>query len=253
MVIGDKPSGVPEDEPSVVAEETVSVVGAPKPWYRRGSTSAGIALVVVAAIVALVFMNGRAEHSNSADTLAVEYLPVRPPGQNETIKQYLEDNDIISVPVRPGDTGAPKIAIALPQGWSDLAEDTPAYAYGAVQLDTAPNPNDPPTITVLLSKLAGDVDPVKILEYAPGELRNLPEFVAANEPTTDKLSGFDAVQLAGLYERDGTQRTIAQKTVVFPANDGVYVLQINADGLKSDAIELMKATEVIDKESKITP
>ena len=120
-------------------------------------------------------------------------------------------------------------------------------------MDTAPNPNDPPTITVLLSKLTGDVDPVKMLQSAPGELRNLPNFVAANEPMTDRLGGFDAVQLAGLYERNGTQRAIAQKTVVIPANDAVYVLQINADALKSDAIELMKATEVIDKESKITP
>jgi hypothetical protein len=77
--------------------------------------------------------------------------------------------------------------------------------------------------------------------------------VAASEPITDKLSGFDAIQLAGLYERDGTQRTIAQKTVVIPANGAVYVLQMNADALKSDAATLMQATEVIDKQTKITP
>jgi len=34
-------------------------------------------------------------------------------------------------------------------------------------LDTAPDPNDPPTIIVLLSKLTGDVDSAKILEYPP--------------------------------------------------------------------------------------
>ena len=53
--------------------------------------------------------------------------------------------------------------------------------------------------------------------------------------------------------RDGTQRTIAQKTVVIPANDAVYVLQINADALKTDAAALMLATDVIDKQTKITP
>jgi hypothetical protein len=31
-----------------------------------------------------------------------------------------------------------------------------------VQLDTAPNPDDPPTITALFSKLIGEVDAAKI-------------------------------------------------------------------------------------------
>jgi len=209
--------------------------------------------VVAAAIAALVFTNGRADHSAPAGSAAVEVLPAKPPGQNQTIRQYMKDNQITSTAVKVGDPGAPKIMIALPQGWSDLGSDTPPRAYGAVQLDAAADPNDPPTIVVLLSKLTGDVDPMKILEYAPGELRNLPDYVAASEPVTDKLSGFDAIQLAGLYERDDTQRTIAQKTVVIPANDAVYVLQMNADALKSDAADLMKATEVIDKQTKITP
>ena len=249
MVTEDEPSGVLDEEPIVVIEDSSLVTAPIRPWYRRPGILAGIALIVAAAIGALVFTNGRADHSTSA----IEAIPAKPPGQNETIVKYIEDNDITSAPVRLEDPGAPKIVIALPQGWSDLGEDTPAYAYGAVQSDNAADPNDPPTITVLLSKLTGDVDPAKILEYAPGELRNLPNFVAANEPMIDKLSGFDAIQLAGLYERDGTQRTIAQKTVVIPANDAVYVLQMNADALKSDAIALIKATDVIDKETKITP
>ena len=253
MVTEHEPSGVPEGEPSVVIEESPVGATAVRPWYRRPGTLVGIALIVVAAIAALVFTNGRADHSTSAKTSVVEALPAKPPGQNETIQKYLKDNNITSTPVNLGDPGAPNIVIALPEGWSDLGEDTPAYAYGAVQLDTAPDPNDPPTIVVLLSKLTGDVDPAKILEYAPGELRNLPDYEAAAEPITDKLSGFDAIQLAGLYDRDGQKRTIAQKTVVIPAADAVYVLQMNADALKSDAIDLMKATDVIDKQTTITP
>ena len=162
VVTEDKPSGEPENEPeheSAIVADTLSVVDEPTPWYRRGSTLVGLALLVAAVIAALVFTNGRADHSTSA----FEAIPAKPPGQNETIKKYLKDNDITSTPVRLGDPGAPTIVIALPQGWSDLGEDTPAYAYGAVQLDTAPDPNDPPTITVLLSKLTGDVETVKIL------------------------------------------------------------------------------------------
>ena len=249
MVTEDEPSGVLDEEPIVVIEDSPLVTAAIRPWYRRPGILAGLALIVAAAIGALVFTNGRADRSTSA----IEAVPAKPPGQNETIVKYIDDNDITSAPVRLEDPGAPNIVIALPEGWSDLGEDTPAYAYGAVQLDNAPDPNDPPTIIVLLSKLTGDVDPAKILEYAPGELRNLPNYKAAAEPTADKLSGFDAVQLAGLYERDGQERTIAQKTVVIPASDAVYVLQMNADALKSDAIALIEATDVIDKRTKITP
>ena len=230
--------------PVEVIDDTPPTVTPRTPWFRRRGTWAGIAAALAAVIAALVFTNGR------ADQKAVDASQSAP---GLTIQQYIKDNGIISTPVRLGDPGAPKIVIALPQGWSDLGPDTPEWAYGAVQADTSPNPDDPPTITVLLSKLTGNVDPAKILEYAPAELMNLPDYVAANEPATDKLSGFDAVRLAGLYERDGTQRTIAQKTVVIPANDAVYVLQMNADALKSDAIDLIKATDVIDKLSKITP
>jgi len=249
VVTDDEPNGATDDEPSEIIEDSSLISTAARPWYRRSGLLGGVAVIVAAVVAALVFTNGRADHSTSA----FEARPAKPPGQNETIKQYLKDNGITSAPVRLGDAGAPKIVIALPQGWSDLGSDTPPRAYGAVKFDTPADPNDPPTIVVLLSKLTGDVDPMKILEYAPGELRNLPDYVAASEPVTDKLSGFDAIQLAGLYERDDTQRTIAQKTVVIPANDAVYVLQMNADALKSDAADLMKATEVIDKQTKITP
>jgi len=248
-----EPNGVPDDEPSVVIDDASSVVSAATPWYRHRGVLAGLAMVVAATIAALVFTNGQADRSTPTGSPAVEVVPAKPPGQNQTIRQYIKDNKIASTAVQVGDPGAPKIAIALPQGWSDLGTDTPPRAYGAVQFDTAADSNDPPTIVVLLSKLTGDVDPVKILEYAPGELRNLPNYVAAAEPTTGKLSGFDAIQLAGVYERDGAQRTIAQKTVVIPANDAVYVLQMNADALKTDAAALMQATEVIDKQTEITP
>ena len=235
MVDDDMPVEVIDDTPPTVTRRT--------PWFRRRGTLVGIAVALAALIAALVFTNGRADQATSGERSA--------PGL--TVKQYIEESGITSTPVRLGDPGAPKIVIALPQGWSDLGEDTPKWAYGAVQADNSPNPDDPPTITVLLSKLTGEVAPAKILEYAPGELRNLPNFVAANEPKIDKLSGFDAVQLAGLYERDGKQRTIAQKPVVIPANDAIYVLQMNADALTSDAIALIEATDVIDKETKITP
>ena len=231
-----------DDGPVEVGNDVQSGLARAKPWYRQRSTVVGIALVIAAAIAALVFTNGRAANHSA---------PAAPPSQ--TIKQYITDNEISSTPVRLGDPGAPNIAIALPEGWSDMGEDTPPRAYGAVQLDNAEDPNDPPTIVVLLSKLSGDVDQAKILEYAPRELMNLPGYEPVADPISGELSGFDGVQLAGLYERDGEMRTIAQKTVVIPVNGAVYVLQLNADALKSDAPALMQATEVIDQQTKIKP
>ena len=240
MVNEHEPSGIPEDESSVVIEDTPVAVSDVDPWFRRRGVLAGIALVLAAGIATLVLTNGRVIHSNSAGT------------PNMTIKEYLTGNEITSTPVHLGDPGAPNIVIALPQGWSDLGADTPAWAYGAVQFDKAPDANDPPTIVVIVSKLTGDVDPAKILEFAPSELKNLPHYESAAEPSSSELSGFDAVQLAGVYERDGKKRTIAQKTVVIPAKSAVYVLQMNADALKTDAVDLMQATDVIDQRTKIT-
>ena len=113
--------------------------------------------------------------------------------------------------------------------------------------------DDPPTIIALVSKLTGNVDPAKILELAPNEIKNLPGYDGAQEGSPSTLSDFEAVQIGGTYTRDGALRAIAQKTVVIPGQDGLYVLQLNADGLEDQMMALMDATAVIDEQTKITP
>ena len=81
-----------------------------------------------------------------------------------------------------------------------------------------------------MSKLSGDVDPQKIIDLAPGELNNLPDYTPGNEGETSTLGDHPAYVLGGTYTRDGATRFIAQKTVVIPAADGLYVLQLNVDG-----------------------
>ena len=53
--------------------------------------------------------------------------------------------------------------------------------------------------------------------------------------------------------KDGAKRAIAQKTVVIPGQDGLYVLQLNADGLEDQIGALMDATSAIDEQTTITP
>jgi hypothetical protein len=103
-----------------------------------------------------------------------------------------------------------------------------------------------------MSKLTGDVDQAKILEYAPGELKNLPGF-EGGDGDSNTLSGFDAYQLGGSYVKDGAKRMIAQKTVVIPGQGGAFVLQLNADGLEDQMGPLMDATSEIDEKTTITP
>lgn len=50
----------------------------------------------------------------------------------------------------------------------------PGSAYGAIVYDKAPDPENPPFMYAIASKLTGNVDPAKILELAPGQLNELP-------------------------------------------------------------------------------
>ncbi|BBY65061.1 envelope biogenesis lipoprotein LpqN [Mycolicibacterium helvum] len=188
--------------------------------------------------------------SKSTETSA---SPAPATGNAQTIQDYLKANNIQETPVKRGAPGSPNIDLAMPTGWSDAGAQTPDWAYGAIVFDSPEDKADPPSIIAIVSKLTGNVDPKKILELAPGELKNLPHWEALGDPQTNTLSGFDAVQLGGNYVKDGKKRIIAQKTVVIPGKDGLYVLQMNADALDGQEGPLIDATSVIDKKTTITP
>lgn len=176
-----------------------------------------------------------------------------PAGGNYTIAEYIKDNGITEAQVKRGDPGAPTVNLPTPPGWVDAGPGTPDWAWSQIVFsDPAAGPV-PPTITAIMSKLTGDVDGAKVLEFAPGELKNLPEYNGANEGQPDKLAGFDAVQVGGTYVKDGKNLLVAQKTTVIPIDGGVFVLQINAEGTEEQMGPLMDATSAIDDETTITP
>lgn len=168
---------------------------------------------------------------------------------NKSIADYIVENRINETPVHRGDPG-PSVDLPAPPGWQ-IAQHSPT-SYGGIVLAQPANPDDPPTIVAIFSKLTGNVDPAKILLYAPGELQNLPDYQGSKGRATT-LGGFQAWQLGGTYTKNGQTRAIAQKTVVIPAQGAVYVLQFNADSLQSDQGALMDATNVIDEQTTITP
>jgi hypothetical protein len=67
------------------------------------------------------------------------------------------------------------------------------------------------------------------------------------------LGEYPAYQLGGTWTQDGQTKVVAQKTVVIPGSDGLYVLQLNADGLEDQKELIGAATDVIDSQTTITP
>jgi hypothetical protein len=190
--------------------------------------------------------------SSSAKSSSAAPSTPAPAGKNETIADYIKESGITETPVKRGDPGTPTLDLPVPAGWADTGAKTPEYAWSAIVSTDPTMASDPPSIVALMSKLTGDVDPAKILEYAPGELKNLPGF-EGGDGNTSTLGGFDAYQIGGSYVKDGAKRMIAQKTVVIPSNGDVFVLQLNADGLEDQMGPLMDATSQIDEKTTITP
>ena len=62
------------------------------------------------------------------------------------------------------------------------------------------------------------------LDLAPGELNNLAGYKPMNEGATSTLGEYPAYQLGGTWDSDGQTKIVAQKTVVIPGADGLYVL-----------------------------
>jgi hypothetical protein len=173
-------------------------------------------------------------------------------GPNPSIQSYIKENGIQEVQVNRGDPGSPTIDLPIPDGWEPAGENTPEWAYGAI-VYTGPEAGDySPSIVALLSKLTGNVDPQKIIDLAPGEMNNLPGFEAWNEGAVSTLGEYPAFQLGGTWQNEGLTKITAQKTVVIPGSDGLYVLQLNADGLEEQSDINTAATDVIDSQTTIS-
>jgi Probable lipoprotein LpqN len=172
-------------------------------------------------------------------------------GPNQTIADYIKQNGIQETMINHSTPGAPTIDLPVPDGWKVVPESSDA-PYGGIVFNTPTDPNDPPKILAIVEKLTGNVDTDKLLAVAPGEVKNLQGY-DGNDGEKTTLSNFPAYQLGGDYTKDGTQRVVAQKTVVIQGKDGIYVLQLNAEGPAPDKTPLMEATTVIDDKTTITP
>jgi hypothetical protein len=67
--------------------------------------------------------------------------------------------------------------------------------------------------------------------------------------TGSMLGEYPAYQLGRSWQSEGQSKVTAQKTVVIPGSDGLYVLQLNADGLEDQSDIISAATDVIDNQT----
>ena len=199
----------------------------------------------------------KSEASSAASSVAASSsaaaTPDMPAGPNKTIADYVNDNKIIETPFKKDEAGAPVFDFATPPDWELAGAKTPAWAYGAIVYQKAANPNDPPFVTAIISKLTGDVEPAKVLEYAPGMLQNLPGYTQDGDGQKSTVSGFDSIKFQATYLRGDERRYIAQETIVIPSKDGaVFVVQLNADAPQDQGQVVRDAAAMINADTKIT-
>lgn len=194
-----------------------------------------------------------APSATSPSKLAPRNLQSESGTGNYTIADYIKDNHITETPVHQGDPGAPQVDVTFPDGWQSAGPDTPDYAYGALVYTgpEAQGANYTPNIIALLSKLDGPVDAQKLLSFAGGEMKNLPGFVPVGDET-GTVSGFTAYRIAGSYDLEGIKAASGQESVVIPAPEGMYILQLNGTSNQDQSDALFTALGAIDKTLKIT-
>ncbi len=201
----------------------------------------GVALTILAVVQSSKSSNTPTSTSTSTSTAttAAPSTSAPPSGPNETIADYIKNNNIQETTITPGTPGAPTIDLPVPEGWTRIPEGADAQYFGIV-FDTPTNPDDPPKIIATVEKLTGNVDTDKLLAVAAGEAKNLPGYDGGDAKRAT-LSGFPASRLGGLYTRNGVPRMVAQNTVVIQSKDGIYVMQIKAEGPEADADALRAA------------
>jgi hypothetical protein len=221
----------------------------------RTSALTGITVAATALGLLLSGCNSDSKPAAAPHTSAKLAKPAAPDGPHPTIADYLRDHKITEAHVHRGDPGTPKVELPTFKGWKSAGDDTPDWAYDALIPSGSGDPKDQgytPSVTALLAKLTGTVNPEALLEAAPGELQNLPEFKAPGPGSATTMGNYPAYQIAGTWVSDGKTKFVAQRTVIIPAGDTTYVLQLNSDGLADQAAAVQAATAAVGQQTKIT-
>jgi len=218
---------------------------------RRLASAAGIALTVSLALSAC----GGSDEPKKDPAPAKSSAKPSPSATASalTVPEYIKQAGATETVLTREDSDGVTVDLPVPDGWETTKDYGDAGSYGAIVYKGAADPANPPHVLALFSKLEGDVEAGKILEYAPQELRNLDGFKELSPASPSKLGGYDAVQYGGTVDIEGKTMLIAQKTVVVPAaSGGLYVLQLNAYATQDEADVLTAVMNDIDSSTSIS-
>jgi serine/threonine protein kinase len=229
----------------------------------------GAIATVVVVLIAVVLLSSGDDTGGSSDASGTSsqssgagkppsssHKPMPPvlvgtPGNYQTIATYLKSNNIPEALVHRNEPGAPAVTLPMPPGWVDAGPQTPAFAYASIVYNGPSAGGYRPSATALISRLGPNADAQKILDFAPGELNNLPGFTATDTGTPGTVDGHKSFQIAGSWNSNGVTKLITQNTVVIQDGTGLYVMQINIDGVADQAEIIKQITEAIDRDTKI--
>ena len=174
------------------------------------------------------------------------------PKTGANLNSYIVDNKIAETPFQPDQPGTPSVDFPLPADWNVAGDRKPDWAYGAIVYGKPADPEDPPFMYAIASKLTGNLDPEKILELGPGEFNELPEFKPVQgPPKRSKFSGYDSIDYVGTYMWEGKPRAVGQQTIVIPGKDGFFVLQLNGEAPKGQQQIVIDAARTIREKTVI--
>ncbi len=171
-------------------------------------------------------------------------------GRLPTLVDYLKQNNISETGVQGNDPNAPVVQFPSLPGWQPVGQAKPEGAYSALIATDPALGAQKPSIIVNYSRLGGDADPAELLKLAPNEVRNLPEF-DGSDVEVGKLSGYDTASIIGSFVRDGVKRVVYQETIAIPGKDGLYVMQLNGDGLIEHATVLAQVFDALNSQGTI--
>lgn len=217
-----------------------------------GLAAAALSLTLVGCGSATKTAESPASEEKAAGATTSSAIAAPEEMRNRTLNQYITDNKIAEVPIKPNEPGTPKVDFPFPPDWVPAGDRTPEWAYGAIYYEKAVDPENPPFLYAIASKLTGDVDPAEIIELAPGQLNDLPEFTPIGEPERGKVGGFDAIDYVGTYVWEGKTRAVGQQTIVIPGKDAVFVLQLNGEAPEGQEQAVIDAARIIQEKTTIT-
>jgi hypothetical protein len=230
---------------------------------KKSASAVGVAIAALSLAVGLAgcgsgkndakpsSSSSSASSTSSSSSSSATSTSAQASGPNQTLDDYLQQNNIQATRVTHDTPGAPKIDLPVPENWTLVPEGEDA-PYGGIVFNTPADASHPPKIVGVLLKLAGEINEEKLFAAASGELKNLPEF-DGGDGNKGTLGGFPAYEIGGSYvSQNGQKRVGAQKTVLIKGTD-TYLLQLSGTAPESEASILGDATKVIDDKTTITP